>query len=124
MTHLHITTWAIGIILFVVVLAFMRNEEKAKVAKITHMVLRLFYVLILLTGLDLFFRFYLDAPWSEISEALVKSLAGVWVIASMEMTLVRGKKGKSTFGGWVQLVIALILTIALGFGRLPMGILP
>ena len=124
MTHLHITTWAVGIILFIVVLSFIGKEGKEKAAKITHMVLRLFYVLILLTGLDLFFRFYIGAPWSETTEALVKSAGGIWIIAAMEMILIRGKKGKPTFGGWLQFVIALILTIALGFGRLPMGILP
>src|SRR5690625_2721076 len=97
MTHMHITAWAVGIILFIVVLALMRRDAANKGAKITHMVLRLFYVLILLTGLDLFFRFYLGAPWSETAEAIVKSLAGVWVIAAMEMVLVRTKKGKPTF---------------------------
>ncbi len=124
MTHMHITTWVIGIILFVVVLSLVKKEDKAKAAKITHMILRLFYILILLTGLELFFRHYIGVTGGMLAESIIKSLAGVWLIGAMEMVIVRTKKGKSAFSGWLQFVIALILVLALGFARLPLGILP
>ncbi|MGM8214697.1 DUF1516 family protein [Bacillaceae bacterium W0354] len=124
MTHMHITTWVIAIILFVVVLSLMKKEDKAKAAKITHMVLRVFYLLILLSGLDLFFRHYFGLTGNLLAESIIKSVAGVWVIAAMEIVLAKVKKDKSAFSGWLQLVLALILVLALGFGRLPLGILP
>ena len=50
-THFHIFTWVVGIILFLVA-AVMANGTKGK--KITHMISRLFYVLILISGVALF----------------------------------------------------------------------
>lgn len=123
MTHAHITSWAIAIILFVITLALVNKDGKEKAAKITQMVLRVFFILVLLTGLDLFFRYYWELTGNLFAESIVKSLAGIWVIASMEMIVGKVKKGKSAFSGWLQFVIALILVLALGFGRLPYGIL-
>ncbi len=122
-THLHITTWVIGIILFLVVLNLLKKSNE-KAAKITHMVLRLFYLFIIITGALLWFNNYSQAGGSLFTESVVKSLAGVWVIGAMEMVLGATKRGKSAFAGWLQLVIALILVLALGFGKLQLGILP
>ncbi|TFB22048.1 DUF1516 family protein [Filobacillus milosensis] len=122
-THFHITTWVIGIILFLVVLSLIKKSNQ-KAAKITHMVLRLFYVLILVSGALLYFNNYINAGGSLFAEAIIKSVSGVWLIAAMEMILVKVKKSKSTFAGWLQFVIMIILVISLGFGRLQLGILP
>ncbi|PKR78319.1 hypothetical protein CEY16_00745 [Halalkalibacillus sediminis] len=125
MTHLHITTWAIAIILFVVVVMMLRKGVNSKAAKINHMVLRVFYILIVLTGADLYFRYYSDLSSNFfVAESIVKVIAGIWVIAAMEMVAVKLKKGKPAFSAWLQFAFALILTVALGFGRLPYGILP
>ncbi|RPF52071.1 YisL family protein [Aquisalibacillus elongatus] len=121
-THLHITTWVVGIILFFVVLSLLK-KSKEKPAKITHMVLRLFYIFIILTGALLWFSNYSHVGGSLFAESVVKSLAGVWLVAAMEMILVKVKKGKSTFLGWLQFILALILVLSLGFARLQLGIL-
>ena len=47
-THLHITTWVIGIILFFVAYSLLKKGSPK--AKMTHMITRLFYILIFLTG--------------------------------------------------------------------------
>ncbi|KIL45650.1 YisL family protein [Jeotgalibacillus soli] len=114
-THLHITSWVIALILFFVALA-LHNSGQAKGNKIVHMVLRLFYVVVIFTGGYLFFEY------SDINAALygVKFLLGVLVIAFMEMILVRLKKGKSTKVMWILFVISLLCTLYLGF-RLPIG---
>ncbi|GEL76913.1 YisL family protein [Tenuibacillus multivorans] len=122
-THLHITTWVVGIILFLVVLALLKQSNE-KAAKITHMILRLFYILIIVSGAILFFSNYIDTSGGTFAESIVKSLAGIWLVAAMEMILARVKKGQSSFAGWLQFALALILVLALGFGRLPLGILP
>lgn len=112
-THLHIFTWVVGIVLFVVA-AVMPKESKGR--KITHMIARLFYVLILLSGIFLFFAH------SSLDAALygMKFLAGLIVIGLMEMVLVRSVKGKKVSGLWVAFFIVLLITLYLGF-YLPMG---
>ncbi|MGP4073464.1 YisL family protein [Piscibacillus sp. B03] len=122
-THLHITTWVIGIILFLVVLNLVKKSNE-KAAKITHMVLRLFYIFIIVTGALLWFNNYSGTGGGMFAESIVKSLAGVWLVGAMEMVLVSTKKGKSTFAGWLQFALSLILVLALGFGRLQLGVLP
>ena len=82
-THFHVFTWVVGIILFLVA-AVMANGTKGK--KITHMIARLFYVLIVISGALLFFKY------SSANAALygVKFLLGLLTVGMMEMVLVRG----------------------------------
>lgn len=112
-THLHIFTWVVGIILFLVA-AVMPKESKGR--KVTHMIVRLFYVLIILSGLFIFIAH------SSLDSALygMKFLAGIIVILAMELTLVRSRKGKSVNGLWVVFFVVLLATLYLGF-YLPVG---
>ncbi|MDL4842875.1 YisL family protein [Aquibacillus rhizosphaerae] len=119
MVHLHITAWVLALILFFVARMFYKKGNKA--GKILHMILRLDYLLILYSGGSLFTE-YLGT--SFIPEVIVKSLAGIWVIASLEMILVKMTKDKPTKSFWIQLAISLVLVLVLGFGRLPGGLLP
>jgi uncharacterized membrane protein SirB2 len=113
--HAHVTTWFVALILFFVSY-FLQNKGKEKPAKITKMVLRLFYILILATGGHLF-GVYASAYGSGImgSPVLIKALAGLWVIFSMEFVLTRHSKGKPTGMFWAQLIISLSLTIFYGY---------
>lgn len=92
MTHLHITTWVVALILLFVSYS-LYSSGSAKGAKITHMILRLFYILIILTGAELFVRF---ANWN--GEYAGKMILGIITIGLMEMLLIRKKKEKSTGG--------------------------
>lgn len=112
MTHAHISTWAIALILFVVVLV-LTKIGKEKGAKITSMVLRLFYILIVVTGLQL------GWGWITNGQYVLKMVLGIVVIGLMEMISVRTRKGKSTVVLWVVFVLALAYIIHLGFS-LPM----
>lgn len=114
MTHAHITSWLIAIILFLITVSLQRSgSSKAKMAK---MVLRLFYILTIITGALLLYSI------ASISVLYVlKTLAGLWVIGAMEMVLAAMKKGKSSTVAWVQWVVALVLAIFLGL-MLPLGI--
>ncbi|WP_100330567.1 YisL family protein [Bacillus xiapuensis] len=107
-THLHITTWVIAIILFFIALG--------KYSTGTHMALRLFYILVIATGVLLFVRHH------SMDDMLygMKMLAGLVTIGLMEMALVRKKKGKETSMMLIAAVLLLIVTLYLGF-RLPMG---
>lgn len=112
-THMHIFTWVVAIVLFLVS-ASMATGSKGK--KITHMILRLFYILIIITGAALFFKHM------SIDSMLygVKFILGILTIGFMEMVLVRGSKGKSTMVMWILFAVALLATLFIGF-KLPMG---
>ncbi|MEN2767676.1 YisL family protein [Ornithinibacillus xuwenensis] len=119
-THLHITAWALAFILFIVAV-ILHKQGSEKASKIVQMILRLDYLLILYSGGDLIATFFKgDNPY--LVEAIIKGLAGVWVIAAMEMTLGKIKDNDSAKAGWIQLVVAFLITIALGFFRLPNGV--
>ncbi|GAB3790002.1 YisL family protein [Virgibacillus kimchii] len=120
MTHMHITSWVLALILFIIALV-LYNQGKAKPGKILHMILRLVYLLILYTGGDLLAHYFGGGEMGALlPEAIVKGLAGIWVIAAMEMILVKNNKGKPVKSVWIQLIIALLITLILGFWRLPM----
>ena len=114
MTHAHITAWVIALILFFVA-ASMQKGGKSKSLKMVHMTLRLFYILIIVTGAIL-----LIGLSSITLMYVVKVLAGIWVISMLEMILVRNSKGKSTGMFWGQLVVAFFVTLYLGL-KLPIG---
>ncbi|WP_017185452.1 YisL family protein [Alkalibacillus haloalkaliphilus] len=124
MALIHIFSWSAAIILFVIAYVMIKQNKQEKPIKILQMTLRLFYVLVIATGADLFFRFYFGVQSEYFAESIIKLIAGVWVIAAMEMTLAKAKKGKREFAGWLQLAFALTIALALGFGRLPFGFLP
>lgn len=113
-THLHIFSWVVGIILFLIA-ASMPLEAKGR--KITKMVLRVFYILIIITGLALFIR-YMD-----MNAALygVKFLFGILTIGMMEMVLAKQSKGKPAQMFWILFVVSLLITMFLGF-KLPIGL--
>lgn len=112
-THLHITTWVIAVVLFLIA-AFMQRDSKGR--KILHMVLRLFYILIIITGLTLFIE------WSASDPMLygIKFLLGVLTIGMMEMVLVRSKKQKPVTMFWVLFAVFLFATMFIGL-MLPIG---
>lgn len=113
MTHAHITTWVITFILFFVVLSLQKaNSPKVKMVS---MLLRLFYLLIIVTG-ALLLQMLASIPPLYI----VKAVVGLWVIGAMEMVIARVKKGKSTQIAWLQLVVAFVIVLYLGL-KLPLG---
>lgn len=120
-THLHVTAWVLAFILLFVVMGLYKSQ-KNKGAKIVHMVLRLIYIVILISGVELLWN-YFDGG-NMLIEALVKSFAGLWAIAAMEIISIKHSKQESARGGWIQLGIAFLITLLLGFGRLPGGFLP
>lgn len=116
MAHLHITAWVVAIILLFIV---SNSYKQGKQGKALHMILRLDYLLVLFSGIMLFLSY------SNITgELIVKVIAGLWAIVSMEMITVRTSKGNPTKSWWIQFTIAVLIAIILGFGRLKLGVLP
>ena len=114
-THIHITTWVLAIVLFLIA-AIATKPNKG-----VHMALRLMYILIIISGGALFME-YRDVIAEGGSYYDMKLLFGVLVIGFMEMILVRKNKGKSTTLFWVLFGITFLVTLYLGlFGGISMN---
>lgn len=114
MTHAHITSWLLAIILFFVVRGLYKGGNE-KGGKITHMILRVFYLLILITGFIMLFQVNISLLY------ILKAAVGLWVIAIMEFLLMKTGKREPQNVLWIQFAIAFVLALLLGFS-LPQGI--
>lgn len=110
-THLHITTWVVAFILFFVALAITNP-------KVVHMILRVFYILIIITGVALFIE---GMGFGQGMLYGFKFIAGILIIGMMEMTLIKKQKGKPYTTFIVLVFVFFLITLFLGF-KLPMGI--
>ncbi|PRO64876.1 YisL family protein [Alkalicoccus urumqiensis] len=112
MVHSHSLFWLIAFITFTLSVVF-SGKGKAKPAKIMHMILRLCYILLLITGISMIvMNFY----WAT----FVKGLLAFWLIFMMELIAVRSSKGilegrqKTTF--WIGFAAAVTLVFIFGYG--------
>ena len=107
----HISMWVLLVILF-----FVSFKMTGKSLKITMMINRVLYILIIATGVMLLLGL------SNINgEYIAKAIIGLWVITAIEMTSVKRSKGKPYKSFLIQFWIAFVLVLLLGF-RLPLGI--
>lgn len=114
MIHAHMSAWFLALVLFFVSLG-LHKSGKEKGSKIVQMVLRVVYVLILLTGFLLLFGL------TNITVMYVlKAAVGLWVISMLEIILIRTKKNEKTSILWLQFIVALLFVLYLGFS-LPLG---
>lgn len=105
MLHTHSFSWIIMVILFLV--SFFVSKQK-----VTHMILRLFYIIMIFSGGYMFFSGEYNLAFH------LKILCAIIVIGMMEMILVRHKKGKNTLPFWIVLGITLITVLLVGYGVL------
>ncbi|MED1564330.1 hypothetical protein AJ85_12220 [Alkalihalobacillus alcalophilus ATCC 27647 = CGMCC 1.3604] len=110
-SHLHSSAWAITVLLFIIAF-FLIKGGKAKAGKILHMILRLFFVIMLVSGIYLLF-----ALWGFAAMYAVKGLLAIALIGLMEVILTRTKKGTLNNAGvlWGAFIIILIIVPLMGF---------
>jgi uncharacterized membrane protein SirB2 len=118
MTHAHLTSWALALILFLIAI-FLHKGGKEKGFKILKMILRVLYLLILGTGLMLLFGEGMLSTDLNL-QYILKAVAGIWIIALFEMILGKIGKNQETKTLWIQFIIAFALVLYLGF-KLPLG---
>ncbi|MDQ0256526.1 putative membrane protein SirB2 [Evansella vedderi] len=116
--HTHALLWLLAIVLFFLIVIFL-NKGKGKIAKILQMVLRLFYVLLLVTGVILIYINDFELRTGFHWESYVKGALAFWLIYVMEMISTRMSKGTLDNRGkltyWVQFVVAFILVLFFGY---------
>ncbi|WP_071393865.1 YisL family protein [Bacillus tuaregi] len=114
MTHAHITTWVLALILFFIAIS-LHKSGKQRGLKIVQMILRLFYLFIIATGVMML------VDMTAISTMhWIKAILGIIVIGFFEMVLASTIKGKSTGAAWLLFVIAFVAVVYLGLS-LPLG---
>src|SRR5699024_4787319 len=109
MLHLHLTAIIVGVILFIAVYGMYKKNNTAenKPALIMHMVLRVFYLLVLFSGIMVYV-----GNMEGISNAGshmqygIKALLGILSIGLMEIAIVRLKKNSAKAN--VLMVICII----------------
>jgi uncharacterized membrane protein SirB2 len=112
MTHAHLTSLILSLILLVIIVV---QQRKGKNIKIWHMILRASYILVIGTGCMLFFSAY-SIPFLY----YLKAIVGILMIGLFEMVIIRRQKGKPTESLWIAFSIILVILFALGF-TLPQG---
>lgn len=110
----HVLTWIIAFVLFFLALR-LHYVGKGKAFTVVQMVLRLFYLLIILSGILLVTQIQTIGFLY-----ILKMVVGVWVITAMEFVLNRMTKQKQTGVFWIQFFVSVILVLYLGY-KLPLG---
>jgi len=105
---IHEGSWAFVAILFLVTVLLLKNSSK-KFATISHMILRLFYVLMLLSGLSMIIAF--DFPLFY----TLKGILALVMVGFMEICCARMKRNTSYFFTFILSIILLIVVLLMGF---------
>jgi len=107
--HSHSGSWIVMILLFLLSVIFRKQ-------KVTAMVLRLFYLIMLATGISMLV--YLDFP----TVYVVKGIIAILLIGVMEMLVGRITKGRGNDKAvpvlWIAWVVLLALVVLTGYGVL------
>lgn len=106
-THFHIFSWVVAVVLFLIA---SRMKVGSRNRLILHMSARLFYVLIVISGMGLVM--YHETGGTLV---MVKALIGIVTIAFMEMVLVRSSKGRDVKNLWIAFAVFIFATVGLGF---------
>ncbi|MFC4619648.1 DUF1516 family protein [Camelliibacillus cellulosilyticus] len=114
MLHAHVGFWTLAIILFIVSYILVKTGS-GKAQKVVHMILRLVYLCVFITGIIMVVQFYGGGSYGW---PTVKGLFGLLVLAMMEMVLVKANKKQNTIVYWILLIIGLIAVFYIGYGVL------
>ncbi|QOY35042.1 YisL family protein [Anaerobacillus isosaccharinicus] len=109
--HPHAYFWMVLIVLFLMTF-YLYRANIAKGAKITHMVVRLLYVIMVGTGITLLYLIQFPATH------ILKAVIAIILVYSMEMILVKTKKGfsqKMLTSYWLIFLVTLVVVILLGY---------
>ncbi|CDZ99173.1 hypothetical protein BN1048_00298 [Jeotgalicoccus saudimassiliensis] len=126
MLHLHLTAIIVAVILFIAVYGMYKknNTRDNKAAFITHMVLRVFYLIVLFSGLMVYV-----GNMEGISNSGghmtygIKVLLGILTIGFMEMAIVRLKKNSAKATVLMVICLAVIIATVIMGATLPLGML-
>lgn len=106
--HSHAGSWFFTLLFFAISYA-MFKKGSMKPQKITHMILRLFFIIMILSGIGMLAAMQFPLVF------IVKGVLAFILIGLMEMILTRSVKGKEAKSFWLPFAIVLILVLLMGF---------
>src|SRR5699024_6797652 len=99
MLHMHIESWVLIIIVFFAAYFSLSEQQGATpYFKPIHMLLRLFMVLVLISGFWILIQAFGDGNSGGHMLLTLKMICGVAVVALMEVTVTKRKKGQASHG--------------------------
>ncbi|GAK11895.1 YisL family protein [Geomicrobium sp. JCM 19039] len=104
----HQGSWAFVAALFIVAY-FLFTSHKNKPGKILHMILRLFFIIMLVSGVGMLF----EMGWPLVY--IVKGILAVVMIGLMEMSLGKAKRGENGMGAFIGVIVLLVIVALMGF---------
>lgn len=113
-TYTHMTAWFLLLFLYFFVLIMYKGT---KGRKITHYVVRIMYIIVLITGGALYYIMMHSDHWLAY---IIKAISGIIFIICAEITIVRANKGKK-FLVPLSISVALIAFMMFMGYYLPMG---
>ncbi|KGF28765.1 DUF1516 family protein [Staphylococcus haemolyticus] len=124
MLHMHIASWALTIILYVIAfLHISKSQGPTPMFKPLQMALRVFMLLTLFSGFWLLIQEFMAASHGGGGNHMLltlKMLCGIAVVALMEVSIAKRKKHEASHGLFWATIILIIITMALGI-ILPWG---
>jgi hypothetical protein len=99
----HSGSWIVMILLFALSVIFRKQ-------KVTGMVLRLFYLIMLGTGISMLVQLNFPTVY------VVKGILAILLIGVMEMIVGRMRKGRAVSVLWIVWVLLLVIVVLTGYG--------
>lgn len=119
MLHVHVFSWIASLLLFAGVYILYKRKDK-KISKMLHMILRLLYLLTIISGGALVYLWIQEGAINY-GPLIIKSILGLAVIGTMEMMLLGVKNNEEKKSRWLTFVLALFLVFYYGYSVLPMS---
>lgn len=113
-TYTHMISWFILLFFYFFVLIMYKGTTGRK---ITHMIVRFMYIIVLITGGSLFYLMMHSEHWLAY---LIKLSAGVLFIVLAEITIVRANKSKKFQIPFLASLIFIVFMMFMGY-YLPLG---
>lgn len=104
----HQGSWAFLIIFFLIAFSLYKTN-KVTSGKIVSMILRLFYLIMVVSGAGLLYTYGFPAHY------IVKGIIAIFMIGFMEMALGKAKRSKSGKAGFIFAVVSALLVVIMGF---------
>lgn len=113
-TYTHMTAWFLLLFLYFFVL-IMYKETKGR--KITHLIVRLMYIVVIITGGALYYVMMHSDHWLAY---MIKVASGIIFIILAEITIVRANKNKKYLLPFLSSLAVIGFMLFMGY-YLPMG---
>lgn len=106
--QIHVMSWSLTLLLFVISFILLK-VNKMKAQKIFHMILRLFYLITLATGIGIVISY------NFMGAAMIKGALAIILLIFMELILIKTRDHDKTLIYWLVFAVDIILVFIYGY---------